>query len=179
LPKTATRQRRDCDLKPGPSAPESSTLITRLPSHPHKHCRGYYASRPRRHTGIVRSVRLSVPWRSCLGYRHAGCLQLSHRRPPEMCGLRTGPRTDVDLPRFLDRTDIGRGHIVSPQPGRYLLPIIIIIIYYYYHGFLGLHIRSGSSIGSDDEPRNISNDRRRHPMLRTATNAASEADLVR
>ena len=34
LPKTVTRQRRDCDLNPGPSAPESSTLITRLPSHP-------------------------------------------------------------------------------------------------------------------------------------------------
>ena len=33
LPKTVTRQRRDCDLKPGPSAPESSTLTTRLPSH--------------------------------------------------------------------------------------------------------------------------------------------------
>jgi len=109
LPKTATRQRRDCDLKPSPSAPESSTLTTRLPSHPHKHCRGYYASRPRGHTGIVRSVRLSVPWRSCLGYRHAGCLQLSHRRPPEMCGLRTRPRTDVDPPRFLDRTGIGVG----------------------------------------------------------------------
>jgi len=31
LPKTVTRQRRDCDLNPGPSAPESSTLITRLP----------------------------------------------------------------------------------------------------------------------------------------------------
>ena len=30
LPKTVTRQRRDCDLNPGPSAPESSTLITRL-----------------------------------------------------------------------------------------------------------------------------------------------------
>ena len=30
LPKTVTRQRRDCDLDPGPSAPESSTL----PSHP-------------------------------------------------------------------------------------------------------------------------------------------------
>ena len=28
-----TRQRRDCDLNPGPSAPESSTLTTRLPSH--------------------------------------------------------------------------------------------------------------------------------------------------
>ena len=30
-----TRQRRGCDLNPGPSAPESSTLTTRLPSHPH------------------------------------------------------------------------------------------------------------------------------------------------
>ena len=35
LPKTVTRQRGDCDLNPGPSAPESSTLTTRLPSHPH------------------------------------------------------------------------------------------------------------------------------------------------
>jgi len=34
LPKTVTRQRRACDLNPGPSAPESSTLTTRLPSHP-------------------------------------------------------------------------------------------------------------------------------------------------
>jgi len=33
LPKTVTRQRRGCDLDPGPSAPESSTLTTRLPSH--------------------------------------------------------------------------------------------------------------------------------------------------
>ena len=33
LPKTVTRQRRHCDLNPGPSAPESSTLTTRLPSH--------------------------------------------------------------------------------------------------------------------------------------------------
>ena len=28
-----TRQRRDCDLNPGPSAPESSTITTPLPSH--------------------------------------------------------------------------------------------------------------------------------------------------
>ena len=34
LPKTVTRQRRGCDLNPGPSTPESSTLTTRLPSHP-------------------------------------------------------------------------------------------------------------------------------------------------
>jgi len=32
LPKTVTRQRRGCDLKPGPTAPEYSTLATRLPS---------------------------------------------------------------------------------------------------------------------------------------------------
>jgi len=34
LPKSVTRQRRGCDLNPGPSAPESSTLTSRLPSHP-------------------------------------------------------------------------------------------------------------------------------------------------
>jgi len=35
LPKTVTRrQRRGYDMNPGPSAPESSTLTTRLPSHP-------------------------------------------------------------------------------------------------------------------------------------------------
>jgi len=34
LPKTVTRQRRDCDLNPGLSVPESSTLTTRLPNHP-------------------------------------------------------------------------------------------------------------------------------------------------
>jgi len=33
LPKTVTRERRDCDLNPGPTAPESSTPTTRLPSH--------------------------------------------------------------------------------------------------------------------------------------------------
>jgi len=32
LLKTDTRQRRGCDLNPGPSAPESSTLTTRLPA---------------------------------------------------------------------------------------------------------------------------------------------------
>ena len=78
----------------------------------------------RGHFGMARSVRLSVPWRSCLGYRHAGCLQLSHRRPPEMCGRRTLPRTDVDPPRFLPPSNChrrGGGHIVSPATGRYLV----------------------------------------------------------
>ena len=31
LPKTVTRQRRGCDLNPGPTAPESNMLTTRLP----------------------------------------------------------------------------------------------------------------------------------------------------
>ena len=48
LPKTVTRQRRDCDLKPGPSAPESSTLTTRLLSHPQTDC-----SRPIQYTAAT------------------------------------------------------------------------------------------------------------------------------
>jgi len=35
FPKTVTRQRRGCDLNPGPAARESSTLTTQLLSHPH------------------------------------------------------------------------------------------------------------------------------------------------
>ena len=31
LPKTVTRQRRDYDLNPGPSVPESTTVTSRLP----------------------------------------------------------------------------------------------------------------------------------------------------
>jgi len=38
---------------------------------------------------VCPSVCLSVPWRCCSDYRHAGCLQLSHRRPPEMDGRRS------------------------------------------------------------------------------------------
>jgi len=37
LPKTVTRQRSDCGLNQGPSAPESITLNTRLPNHPKEH----------------------------------------------------------------------------------------------------------------------------------------------
>ena len=40
LPKTVTRQRRDCDLNPGPSATESSTLSSKIVSSPLKGCGG-------------------------------------------------------------------------------------------------------------------------------------------
>jgi len=52
------------------------------------------------------AIRPSDPRRSFLGYRHAGCLQLSHRRPP-----------DVDPPRFFGSNCHRRGHKVSPSPG--------------------------------------------------------------
>jgi len=68
----------------------------------------HHASASEGHFGTGRSVRLSVPRRSCLGYRHAGCLQLSHRRPLEMRGLRTRPRTDVYPPRFLPPSNCHR-----------------------------------------------------------------------
>jgi len=38
LPKTVPRQRRGCNLNLGPSAPQSSMLTTRLPSHPSHLC---------------------------------------------------------------------------------------------------------------------------------------------
>jgi len=86
----------------------------------------------RGHFGIARPVHLSVhpsvPWRKFLGYRHAVCLQLSHRWPPEMCGLRTCPLMDVDLQRFLDQTAIG-GNSVSPPPGRYLVNCCVRVFY--------------------------------------------------
>ena len=51
------------------------------------------------------------------GYRHADCPQLSHRRPLEMCGLRTRPRTDVDPPRFLPPSNCRRrGALSSRRP---------------------------------------------------------------
>ena len=67
--------------------------------------------------------RVSVPWRSCLGYRHAGFLQLSHRRPPEMCGLRTRPRTDVDPPRIFGSNCHRQGAYRLAAPGLYLVEL--------------------------------------------------------
>ena len=57
LPKTVTRQRRDCDLNPGPTAPESNTLTTRLPSHPDSIYRGKNHTNLFRHSKDVDSQR--------------------------------------------------------------------------------------------------------------------------
>jgi len=75
LPKTVTRQRRDCDLNPGPSVPESSMLTTQLPSHPYDinkqtvcmavkskiESRAHYALEPARGPPSCQSVWVLVP----------------------------------------------------------------------------------------------------------------------
>jgi len=67
LPTTVTRQRRDCDLNPGPSAPESSTLTTRLPSHPRVGSRVNGVCRVRVNIKIVSRVRFGLGSGSRLG----------------------------------------------------------------------------------------------------------------
>jgi len=59
LPKTVTRQRRDCDLNPGPSAPEYSTLTARLPSHPYATGRNYPTESQRVTVGRYSAGRIS------------------------------------------------------------------------------------------------------------------------
>jgi len=56
LPKI--RQRRGCDLNPGPSASESSTLTTRLPSHPWTWC--LFVNRPSHICIATQSLKSSI-----------------------------------------------------------------------------------------------------------------------
>jgi len=73
-------------------------------------------------TGIARSVRLSVPWRSCLGIGTLAACSLAtagHQRCAD-CGPVRG-RTQIRRDFCHRRTAIGGGHIVSPPPGRYLV----------------------------------------------------------
>jgi len=58
LPKTVTRQRRDCDSNPCCSEPESGTLTTRLTSHPlPKSSTLYYLTQNRVYVGHVTAQR--------------------------------------------------------------------------------------------------------------------------
>ena len=63
LPKTVTRQRRGCDLNPGRSAPESSTLTTRLSSHLSGHKVDYFRAffPPKNYISRTKPKRMKVP----------------------------------------------------------------------------------------------------------------------
>ena len=78
LPKTATRQRRGCDLNPGPSAPESSTLTTRLPSHPdHVTTNSCVASYLRTVSSSSFLIRSSSSTASCVAFRSVSSLRFT------------------------------------------------------------------------------------------------------
>ena len=68
LPKTVTRQRRSCDLNPGPFAPESSTLTTRLLRHPPRNA-VQVLDRPRNRVQILGRV-LDPPWKGHFCWSH-------------------------------------------------------------------------------------------------------------
>ena len=67
-PKTVTLQRRGCDLNPGPSAPESSTLTTRLPSQPVG--------------GLSKRKKIRGPWAraQCAHWLRRHCVRANGRR---------------------------------------------------------------------------------------------------
>jgi len=90
LPKTVTRQRRGCDLNPGPSAPESSTLTTRLPSHPLVKAVVYYAFA----NASVRAVNLLIYSRipgTSVAKHSLVCLLRSRILPPPHTHTFNGP----------------------------------------------------------------------------------------
>ena len=69
----------------------------------------YFSALPKSSRNVVQTSRLV----------ERNLLQLAHRWPPEMCGLRTRPRTDVDPPRFLPSSNChrrGEGGISSRRP---------------------------------------------------------------
>ena len=109
LLKTATRQSRGCDLYPGPTAPESSTLATWLPSHLQifykqrsasvhgsKNCGGSTSVH-----GRLRSPHISGGrrWLSC---RQPACLL------PRQLRRGTDRRTDRAIPKC--PPPLGQGH---------------------------------------------------------------------
>ena len=80
LPKTVTRQRRDCDLNPGHFAPESSTLTTRLPSHPTRVSQQLLINPSQQWTGRRATPPTTPPTRRTVGPR-VGAGRLVSVRP--------------------------------------------------------------------------------------------------
>jgi len=105
LPKTVTRQRRDCDLNPGPSAPESSTLTTRLLNSRKRQNNRKRTKRPASSGTAVKMERASV--------RPSG--NLTCCRDTSVSGIIAASiRITQPAPRSCrSRHDTGQSHIVS------------------------------------------------------------------
>jgi len=88
---------------------------------------------------------------------HAGCLQLSHRRPPQMYGLRTRPRTDVGRRDSWIHDGLIGGEMIchcrtvigAPPPGRYDTLFLAVTVHQCLNGrtppYLSEHCISVSS----------------------------------
>ena len=91
LPKTVTRQRRGCDLNPGPSAPKSSTLTTQLPSR-----RYGKAIRVKFDTDLLKAVAVVHRTQKQLN-RHLLMMMSAHNAPVRHCWCSAQRWTDATL----------------------------------------------------------------------------------
>jgi len=99
LPKTVTRQRRGCDLNQGPSAPESSTLTTRLPSHPSNSRTDYKTKSSNVFTyGVAIVTTLQITLTLTLTYTRPPMFDRLQRRHNSHGLLLTSQRRAVPLP---------------------------------------------------------------------------------
>ena len=100
-------------VSPGPRLPSQLQNVTIVGRQ--ENVETYYAP-------VCPSVRLSVPRRSCLGYRHAGWLPAA-QPPPAVRAVGTAdPSADGRRSATIFGSNCHRrGHIVSQPPGRYLV----------------------------------------------------------
>jgi len=98
LPKTVTRQRRGCDLNPGPNAPESSKLTTRLPSHLTFRC---WCRNARTLQTRLTSTEVSQLVPNCLGSEVSGYPDSIALCKTAKSGMLTSSSSAVTSPRYL------------------------------------------------------------------------------
>ena len=123
LAKTVTQQSRDCDLKQGPSVPESSTLTTQLPSHPSATTGHIYAllTKTERPSGWPRVRRVwrgperHLGWRLC----QSRCRWAMRQPPPPLTqSLACLPRRVLAPPLKSRQSTWQRVSSLLPSPVR-------------------------------------------------------------
>ena len=98
LPKTVTLQRRGCNLNPGPTAPQSSTLTTRLPSHPSS-CPANSGRALKEQSRLV-NERAMIETQTCWKQERLVRCRCRRRRLTGRNGIRVTWDGDTDLPRI-------------------------------------------------------------------------------